>query len=47
MLVNLSASNPLTFTTAALLLGAVSLPASHVPARRAARVDPMLTLKNQ
>ncbi len=46
-LVDLSAVDPATFAGAPLFLGAVALLASYVPARRASRVDPMLTLRSQ
>jgi len=38
------AVDPLTFTATPLILGAVALVASWVPARRAARVDPVVAL---
>jgi putative ABC transport system permease protein len=37
--------DPLTFVTVAVMLGAVSLLASYIPAWRAARVDPMVALR--
>ncbi|HZS47549.1 MAG TPA: ABC transporter permease [Blastocatellia bacterium] len=45
LLFNVSATDPLTFTLIALLLGAVALLASYIPARKAMRVDPMLALR--
>jgi predicted permease len=46
-LVDLSPGDPAAFAGALLFLGAVALLASYVPARRASRVDPMLTLRSQ
>jgi ABC-type antimicrobial peptide transport system permease subunit len=45
MLVNVSASDPLTFASAALFLGLIAALASCVPAVRATRVDPMIALR--
>jgi predicted permease len=39
--------DPLTFGTAALVLGAIAVAASWMPARRAARVDPATTLRSE
>jgi predicted permease len=47
MLLDISPADPLTFAAAALLLGTVTLLASYIPARRAARVDPMVALRDQ
>ncbi len=47
MLVNVSASDPLTFASAAAFLGLVAALASYLPALRAMRVDPMVTLRNE
>jgi ABC-type antimicrobial peptide transport system permease subunit len=47
LLVDLSASDPVTFGTAAVFLGSVAALASYMPARRATRVDPMVALRNE
>ncbi|HSC25799.1 MAG TPA: ABC transporter permease [Vicinamibacterales bacterium] len=38
-------SDPLTFIAIALVLGAIALLATYLPARRAARIDPMISLR--
>jgi predicted permease len=45
MLFNVSATDPLTFVVISLLLIAVALLASYLPARRATRVDPIVALR--
>ncbi len=47
MLFNVSATDPVTFLSAAIILGGVALLAGFVPARRAVRVDPMVSLRHQ
>jgi putative ABC transport system permease protein len=45
LLFDVSTSDPVTFIGVAVLLGIVSLTAIYIPARRAARVDPMVALR--
>jgi len=45
MLYEVSATDPLVFIAAALSLAAASLLACYIPARRAARIDPMRSLR--
>jgi putative ABC transport system permease protein len=45
VLFGVTATDPLTFATIAVLLGAVASLASYIPARRATRADPMLVLR--
>lgn len=47
MLFEVSAHDPATYATVAILPMAVSLFASYVPARRAARIDPVQTWRNE
>jgi putative ABC transport system permease protein len=45
MLAGVSPHDPLTFTGVALLIAAVSLAASYIPARRAMRIDPITAVR--
>jgi putative ABC transport system permease protein len=47
LLYGVTASDPATFVAIVALLGFVSLVACYIPARRATRIDPMITLRTE
>jgi putative ABC transport system permease protein len=47
LLHGVSASDPATFVVVLILLAAVALVACYLPARRAARVDPLISLRSE
>ncbi|HYM09138.1 MAG TPA: ABC transporter permease [Bryobacterales bacterium] len=47
LLIGVSATDPMTYATVAILLAAVTLLACWIPARRALRVDPMVALRHE
>jgi ABC-type lipoprotein release transport system permease subunit len=47
LLFDVAATDPLTFAVIPILLTAVALLASYLPARRAARVDPLIAIRHE
>ncbi len=47
LLFGISASDPLTLAVIPIVLGGVAVAASYVPARRAARIDPGVSLNTE
>ncbi|HKQ89134.1 MAG TPA: FtsX-like permease family protein, partial [Blastocatellia bacterium] len=47
LLFEVSATDPVTFALIALLVVVVALIGSYIPARRAAKVDPLLAIRNE
>lgn len=47
LLLEVSSTDPITFATVPLLLSAVAIFACYIPARRAAKLDPMTALRHE